>query len=153
MVLFFAMIGFFTVAVANEARGSASGLIVYNRPLCFCCKRWIGHLKDSGLQVSAVLKLDMEKVKRQWGIPKGMEACHTAVWHERYIFEGHVPAVYIRKFLASPPEGSVGLLVPGMPVGSPGMEAQGAFAPYNIYLLLKNGDYRLYARVENPGAV
>ncbi|WP_299581189.1 DUF411 domain-containing protein [uncultured Microbulbifer sp.] len=96
-----------------------------------------------------MFKIDMQAVKRKWGIPRGMEGCHTAVWKNRYVFEGHVPASYVQGFLASPPEGGVGLIVTGMPVGSPGMEDRDKFEPYNIYLLLQGGDYRLYARIES----
>ncbi|WP_234994856.1 DUF411 domain-containing protein [Microbulbifer donghaiensis] len=92
----------------------------------------------------------MSKVKEQWGLPEGMTSCHTAVWHGKYVFEGHVPARLINKFLADPPEGSFGLTVPGMPDGSPGMYRGGEFEPYNVYLLLSGGDYRFYTRIEKP---
>ncbi|MFA0812132.1 DUF411 domain-containing protein [Microbulbifer epialgicus] len=105
----------------------------------------MSHLEDNELQVSSIFKVNMQMVKRQWRIPKGMEGCHTAVWQGRYVFEGHVPAQYIQQFLDSPPEDGIGLVVPGMPEGSPGME--GEFEPYIIYLLLENGDYRFYTRV------
>jgi len=140
-------------ATAEESGGDTSDFVVYKHPLCFCCKKWIKHLQDNKLQASSIFKVDMQAIKRQWGIPRGMEGCHTAVWQGRFVFEGHVPAQYIQKFLASPPEGGIGLIVPGMPIGSPGMEVKNQFESYNIYLLLRDGDYRLYARIENPDAV
>ncbi|WP_226646677.1 DUF411 domain-containing protein [Microbulbifer variabilis] len=138
--------------VAAEGTDDTAALIVYKHPLCFCCNKWITHLKENNLEATSVFKVNMQGVKRKWGIPRGLEGCHTAVWHDKYIFEGHVPALHIQKFLAAPPDGSVGLMVAGMPVGSPGMEMEDGekFEPYNIYLLLKNGDYRLYARIEKP---
>ncbi|WP_444939281.1 DUF411 domain-containing protein [Microbulbifer sp. JMSA002] len=133
-----------------ESGDDAAKLIVYKHPLCFCCKKWMAHLKEKDFTATSVFKVNMQEVKRKWGIPRGMEGCHTAVWRDQYVFEGHVPAMYIQNFLASPPVGSVGLIVSGMPVGSPGMEDGEKFEPYNIYLLLQNGDYRLYARIEKP---
>ncbi|WP_444945099.1 DUF411 domain-containing protein [Microbulbifer sp. VTAC004] len=141
---------FVSAAIAEQ---DDDKIIVYKHPLCFCCKKWVSHLRENQLQASSVFKVDMQAVKKQWGVPKGMEGCHTAVWQGRYVFEGHVPAQFIQKFLTSPPKDSVGLMVPGMPIGSPGMEAKDKFEPYNIYLLLQDGDYRLYARIEDPRAI
>ncbi|WP_444922615.1 DUF411 domain-containing protein [Microbulbifer sp. CnH-101-G] len=140
------------IAIA-ESTSNTAAMVVYKHPLCFCCNKWITHLKENDLETTSVFKVDMQGVKRKWGIPRGMEGCHTAIWHDRYVFEGHVPALHIQKFLASPPEGSVGLIVAGMPIGSPGMEDGEKFEPYNIYLLLKGGDYRLYARIEKPDEI
>ncbi|SHE61965.1 Uncharacterized conserved protein [Microbulbifer donghaiensis] len=136
---------------AEPATGTADdALTVYKHRLCFCCKRWIEHLNANGLQAQVAYRGNMSKVKEQWGLPEGMTSCHTAVWHGKYVFEGHVPARLINKFLADPPEGSFGLTVPGMPDGSPGMYRGGEFEPYNVYLLLSGGDYRFYTRIEKP---
>lgn len=130
---------------------NSDGFVVYKNPLCFCCKKWIRHLESGGLNTKVSNRIDMSEIKGQRGVPQGMGSCHTAVWHGKYVFEGHVPARYIQQFLADPPEGSFGLAVPGMPVGSPGMYDGKNFEPYTIYLLLRGGDYRFYARVEKPG--
>ncbi|MCO1334346.1 DUF411 domain-containing protein [Microbulbifer sp. OS29] len=137
-----------TLSTGGESEQKAGVFVVYKHPLCFCCTKWVNHLKENNISVSTSLELDMGTIRKQWGIPRGMEGCHTAVWHNKYVFEGHVPASYIQKFLLAPPEGGIGLLVPGMPVGSPGMEVDGKFEAYNIYLLLEGGDYRPFARVE-----
>ncbi|WP_404931997.1 DUF411 domain-containing protein [Microbulbifer hainanensis] len=92
----------------------------------------------------------MSEIKGQWGVPQGMGSCHTAVWQQKYVFEGHVPARFIRQYLSNPPKGSFGLTVPGMPEGSPGMYDGKKFEPYNIYLLMRGGDYQFYKRVEHP---
>jgi len=141
------------VALGTGAAGAAESteadiLTVYKHPLCFCCKKWIEHLNREGIGTRVVNSMDMSEVKGRWGLPRGMESCHTAIWHDQYVFEGHVPARYIRQYLEKPPEGSFGLTVPGMPAGSPGMYNGGDFEPYNIYLLLRGGDYRFFARVE-----
>jgi hypothetical protein len=125
-------------------------LVVYKHPLCFCCKKWIKHLEQNGLQTRSVNATDTAQVKTQWGVPNSMQSCHTAVWQNKYVFEGHVPARYIRQYLQNPPENSIGLTVPGMPSGSPGMYDGGEFSPYTIYLLQKDGDYRFFATVKTP---
>lgn len=122
---------------------------VYKHPLCFCCNKWISHIDHSGMSVRGVNTTDMAGVRAQWGIPDGMASCHTGVVNGTYVFEGHIPARYVREYLKNPPEGSIGLAVPGMPAGSPGMYTGGEFAPYNIYLLLPDGNYRFYTRVES----
>ncbi|MCX2779410.1 DUF411 domain-containing protein [Microbulbifer thermotolerans] len=125
-------------------------MVVYKHPLCFCCKKWIRYLEEKGLDVQPISRMDMRGVKGHWHLPPGMTSCHTAVWRQQYVFEGHVPARYIRRFLLDPPPGALGLAVPGMPVGSPGMYDGKTFEPYTIYLLLRDGDYRYYTRVEAP---
>lgn len=122
-------------------------LTVFKHRFCFCCKDWIEHLQSAGMSPAVTNRSDMGKVKSQWAIPEGFGSCHTAVWRDRYVFEGHVPARLIRQFLSDPPENALGLSVPGMPEGSPGMYKGKDFEPYNVYLLLLGGDYQLYARV------
>lgn len=135
---------------AATTAATAQKLTVYKNPLCFCCKRWMKHLHQAGIETEVVNTTHMSEVKGQWGVPEGMHSCHTAVWQQKYVFEGHVPARYIRQYLSNPPEGSFGLTVPGMPIGSPGMEQGEKFEPYNIYLLMRGGDYRFYKRVKQP---
>ena len=84
-------------------------------------------------------------------LPK-WQSCHTAVTKGGYVFEGHIPAKYIEQFLASPPEGALGLAVPGMPLGSPGMEMGGRFTPYDIVLMNKDGSSSVFAHVPSAAA-
>jgi hypothetical protein len=161
----FLMTALLLSAVQLQAQGTSSNesaavavmqlsepLVVHKGPLCFCCRKWIAHLHNQGIETEVDNTTNMGKIKGQWGIPSGMHSCHTAVLQQKYVFEGHVPARYIRKYLSAPPEGSFGLTVPGMPEGSPGMYDGRTFEPYNIYLLMHGGDYRFYARVEKPEA-
>lgn len=151
VLVLMAMIGAAYVSASEPVPAAHSDVFtVYKHPLCFCCKKWVQHLNHAGLQTDVAYRGDMSKVKGVWGVPQGMESCHTAVWHGEYVFEGHVPARFIRQFLAAPPEGSFGLSVPGMPEGSPGMYDGGEFEPYVVYLLLRGGDYRFYAKVDKP---
>ncbi|WP_250460754.1 DUF411 domain-containing protein [Microbulbifer litoralis] len=134
----------------SREAGLAEPLLVHKGPFCFCCKKWIAHLNREGIETEVDNATNMSEIKGQWAIPEGMHSCHTAVLDGKYVFEGHVPARFIRKYLGNPPEGSYGLTVPGMPKGSPGMYEGKDFKPYNIYLLMRGGDYRFYARVEKP---
>ncbi|SDK17666.1 DUF411 domain-containing protein [Microbulbifer yueqingensis] len=125
---------------------------VYKHRFCRCCGKWVDHLESRGLQVPVINSSNEELsvLKGEWRIPNGMQGCHTGVVQDKYVFEGHVPARLIRQFLSSPPPDSLGLMVPGMPEGSPGMYGGGGFKPYIVYLLMRNGDYRFYARIEEP---
>lgn len=145
-------------STTNSTTGSAGGqgarsdIVVYKSPFCLCCKEWMAHLEGNAFSVSSVNGLDTAEVKQQWGIHPSMQGCHTGVWNNQYVFEGHVPARLIRKFLANPPKGSIGLAVPGMPKGSPGMYRGGDFEPYVVYAIQANGEYRFYEKVTAPEA-
>ena len=93
---------------------------VYKSPTCGCCVKWIDHLEDHGFRVEAVDVIDTRALKREHGVPGPLQACHTARV-EGYVVEGHVPAPDIVRLLKERPEVK-GLTVPGMPIGSPGME-------------------------------
>ena len=81
-----------------------------------------------------------------------MRSCHTAVTSDGYVFEGHVPAKYIAQFLANPPSEAIGLAVPGMPMGSPGMEYQNKFSPYQVMQINKDGSTAVYAEGDSANA-
>jgi hypothetical protein len=91
-------------------------------------------------------------VKHDLGVLPEWQSCHTAVTKEGFVFEGHVPAKFIEQFLAAPPEGALGLAVPGMPLGSPGMEMGERFTPYDIVQMNKDGSSRVFARVGSAAA-
>ena len=92
------------------------------------------------------LKLRLTKTAAFLGIPNELQSCHTGTI-DGYVFEGHVPAATIGRFLAAPPEGAYGLSVPGMPIGSPGMEMGERLDPYAVILLSKDGQHRVYERI------
>lgn len=126
-------------------------LTVYKTPTCGCCGKWVEHIEDAGFAVKVREMNDLSAIKRSSGIAPTHQSCHTAVAEDGgYVFEGHVPAQYIEAFLADPPEGARGLVVPAMPVGSPGMEYGDQFAPYDVLLLNSDGSYAVYARVTGP---
>ncbi len=121
---------------------------VYKDANCGCCKEWINHAKDNGMSTTAQNVTDLAVIKDQSSIPNNMRSCHTAVTTDGYVFEGHVPAKYVAQFLANPPTQALGLAVPSMPMGSPGMEYQNKFDPYQIMQINKDGSSEVYATIE-----
>ena len=112
-------------------------IIVYKSPTCGCCSKWEDHLRTAGFQVESKISDQMDSVKKKQGIPAELQSCHTGVV-SGYVIEGHVPATSIKKLLALKPKGVKGLAVPGMPMGSPGME--GPYSEkYDVIRFEKNG--------------
>ncbi|MEC5210778.1 hypothetical protein RCH20_001857 [Psychrobacter sp. PL15] len=123
---------------------------VYKDANCGCCKEWVGHAEDNGLSATTQHPKDLSLFKERYGVPNEMRACHTTVTTDGYVFEGHVPAKHMAQFLANPPVQAIGLAVPGMPVGSPGMEYQGKFMPYKVMQLNNDGSTQVYVAIESP---
>ena len=145
-IAFLAMLPSFTVARRAYAAGTAPNITVTKDPNCGCCGGWVEHLKAEGFAVEVIESASVNRVKAKLGVPKDLASCHTAEI-EGYVIEGHVPATAIRRLLSEKPQAK-GLAVPGMPVGSPGMEVAGA--PADIYDVLLFGAFgkRVFARFE-----
>jgi hypothetical protein len=90
----------------------------------------------------------MSLIKDTHNVPKLYRSCHTSITKDGYVFEGHIPAKVIKKYLDEKPEDTIGLVVPGMPLGSPGMEYQGKFNPYDVFLIHKDGTLSKYMKLE-----
>lgn len=116
---------------------------VYKSATCGCCTRWIEHLEQNGFTVQAHNVDDLPAIKQQHGVSAELASCHTAVV-DGYVIEGHVPASDIERLLAERPA-LKGLAVPGMPVGSPGME-QGPYKDRYTVVGFSGNQYSLYAR-------
>ena len=127
-------------------------LNVYKDVNCGCCVGWIDHMHDKGFASKINHPRNLNGVKHDLGVLPEWQSCHTAVTKEGFVFEGHVPAKFIEQFLAAPPEGALGLAVPGMPLGSPGMEMGERFKPYDIVQMNKDGSSRIFARVGSAAA-
>jgi hypothetical protein len=113
-------------------------------PSCGCCEAWVEHLRGQGFPVNVTETAEMSRVKARLGVPQALASCHTAEVGG-YVIEGHVPAAEIKRLLAERPAGR-GLAVPGMPVGSPGMEVEGTEPDtYEVVLFGANGQ-RTFAR-------
>lgn len=125
---------------------ASSGLepvTVYKSPTCGCCKKWVQHLKNNGFEVSAIDRNDMVSIKAQSGIPRELASCHTAMVGG-YVIEGHVPANDIKRLLTERPKIS-GLSVPGMPMGSPGMEGSRK-DNYQVITFSESGENTVFSR-------
>ena len=125
-------------------------LNVYKHPSCGCCDDWVQHMEQAGYALQPRNTDKLSEIKQLAGVPADSQSCHTAVSSAGYVFEGHVPARYIDAFLADPPQGALGLAVPGMPVGSPGMEMDGRFDPYEVLQINSDGSTRVFATVTGP---
>lgn len=118
-------------------------ITVYKDPNCGCCNNWVAHLIRHGYRVVEKNSSEMTEIKRGLGVPQALESCHTAVV-AGYVVEGHVPAPDIKRLLKQKPK-VVGLAVPGMPVGSPGMEGSRVEA-YSVLAFDKAGKTEVFAK-------
>ena len=118
-------------------------ITVYKSTTCKCCDKWVDHLRDAGFTVTSQNSSDMNIIKSSTGVKPKLQSCHTALV-EGYVIEGHVPASDIRRLIQERPAVS-GLTVPGMPIGSPGME--GPYKdPYDVLTFDQKGQTKVYAR-------
>ena len=124
-------------------------LNVYKEITCGCCVGWIEHMDEHGYQSTVSHPANINQVKLDLGLQPQFHSCHTAVTASGYIFEGHIPEKYIDMFLADPPENAMGLAVPGMPIGGPGMEIGDRFTPYKILLLRRDGYAEVFAEINS----
>lgn len=130
---------------ASAAAATLPPLTVRKHPTCGCCSVWIEHVREAGFPVEAHDVEDMAAVKDGAGVPQAMGSCHTAEVGG-YFIEGHVPAADIARLLRERPAAR-GLAVPGMPLGSPGMEhPDGIVHPYKVMLVLEDGSTREFSR-------
>lgn len=117
-------------------------ITVYKDPSCGCCKSWIEHLIRHGFRVDAKDTSEMTGIKRTLGVPEALSSCHTGVVNG-YLIEGHVPAADIARLLKEKPK-VAGLAVPGMPMGSPGMEGPRT-QHYQVLSFDKAGKTKIFA--------
>ena len=122
----------------------ATAMQVYKTPTCGCCAKWVEHVKAAAFAPDVHEMADVSPVKTKAGVPTALQSCHTALV-EGYVIEGHVPADVIRQLLREKPK-IAGLAVPGMPIGSPGMEQGGRVDPYEVIAFTKDGKTSTYAK-------
>ncbi|MBL8573013.1 MAG: DUF411 domain-containing protein [Hyphomicrobiaceae bacterium] len=117
---------------------------VHRDPSCGCCEAWVAHVKRAGFDARIEVSEDIDAVKQRLGVPASLASCHTAEI-DGYLLEGHVPAEIVARLLAERPA-IRGLAVPGMPVGSPGMETPGmAPEPFQVIAFAANGRTSVFA--------
>ena len=120
----------------NAAAAAEPVITVHKDPNCGCCSGWVQHLQKGGFPTKVMETSDLDAVKRRLGVPDDLAACHTAEV-SGYVIEGHVPVSALKRLLAEKPN-ATGLAVPGMPIGSPGMEG-GTPEKYDVVLFGQNG--------------
>ncbi|MEX0600353.1 MAG: DUF411 domain-containing protein [Rhodothermales bacterium] len=133
-------VGFITMR--DSSGQDLPSVTVYKSPTCGCCSKWVDHLEASGFTVNAIDTDEGALIKARYGVPGDLRSCHTALV-DGYVIEGHVPAEEIKRMLAEDAE-MAGLAVPGMPMGSPGMEGPRSEA-YDILAFQKDGSRAVYA--------
>ena len=146
----FLMLGlapFVVRAAAPTAAHAAAhaNIVVYKSESCGCCKLWVQHLLQAGFTVQAHNVDNLGPIKERVGVPAGKGSCHTAEVGG-YFLEGHVPADDVKRLLKEKPAAK-GLTVPGMPLGSPGMEVpSGQVDPYEVLLVRRDGSTSVYSK-------
>lgn len=132
------------VEVDIVQQGALPLMTVYKSPNCGCCKLWVDHMQKSGFKVSVIDTEDLNPIKLKLGVPASLGSCHTAKVGD-YFVEGHVPASDVKRLLAQKPD-ALGISVPGMPMGSPGMEVPtGETQPYSVTLVKKDGSESIFS--------
>lgn len=121
----------------------AANPITYKSPTCGCCNEWVEHMNDHGFTIETVDTQDLNRIKKQYGIDHQLASCHTTIIDD-YVFEGHIPADDIKRFLKEKPQ-LTGLAVPGMPIGSPGMEYGDRKDPYQVIGFSETGMPTIYS--------
>ena len=130
--------------IACVQAAAAATIEVVKSPYCGCCTQWIEYLRHEGFDVNVTEAEDLTPAARALGVPDELRSCHTASI-EGYAIEGHVPAEDIRRLLAERPD-AAGIAVPGMPIGSPGMEQGDRRQAYETILFRRDGRRQVFAR-------
>jgi hypothetical protein len=125
------------------ASARAATPVFYRSPGCGCCQVWTERMAEAGLPVALEDSSDLAALSARLGIPQGLEGCHVGEIGG-YVISGHVPPADVKRLLAEKPD-ALGLVVPGMPVGSPGMEMGGRTERYDVLLLARNGATSVFA--------
>lgn len=131
---------------SDQPETGSAVMTVYKSPTCGCCAKWIDHLEADGFMVEVRDVGNLGEIKQEMGVPRNMSSCHTGRIGD-YVIEGHVPAEDIRRLLVERPDVH-GLAVPGMPIGSPGMEQGGRQEAYKVYAFAPSGSSDIFAQYE-----
>jgi len=127
---------------ADTLSSEALEITSYRNPNCGCCHSWLEHLKAEGFTVKDNVTKNLEPIKTKNNIPQDLMACHTAVING-YLVEGHIPASNIKRLIKDKPN-VAGIAVPGMPIGSPGMESGDMKEPYTVFTFTDQGETEVY---------
>ena len=135
-----------STSVVAAAEMSKPTIEVWKSATCACCGKWVEHLEENGfaVTVNAASPSMLDRIKRKAGIGRTPASCHTGKI-DGYVIEGHVPASDVKRLITEKPE-AIGLSVPGMPAGSPGMEQGGKTEAYDVLLVKRDGTTEIFAR-------
>ena len=122
-------------------------MTVYRSPSCGCCGVWIEHAQKHGFKIKDIKTNEMEALKQKYNIPAELASCHTTIING-YVMEGHIPADDIKRFLAQKPD-MTGLAVPGMPIGTPGMEAKNIKQPFQVLAFNDKGKVEVFKEYQS----
>ena len=131
-----------TVGIDGQS-AIAAELTVFRSPTCGCCSLWIDHMEQAGFTVRDEVTEDMTAVKQEYRLPQNLASCHTTL-ADGYVIEGHIPAADVQRLLAEKPD-IAGIAVPGMPIGSPGMESGNYVEPYTVFSFTDTGETAAFA--------
>lgn len=143
-LLFIVIIFFSSESLLLADDGLAKNIIVYKNPECTCCNKWIKYLEERDYNVTAIDTLDIFAEKKRLGVPPEIKACHTAVI-DGYVVEGHLTHRDIKRLLLFRPD-IKGIAVPGMPIGTPGMERGNTIEPYNVMSFDEEGNIEVFVK-------
>lgn len=140
----FLFASFAATLLARPGFAASGQVLVFKSPTCGCCAAWVTHMQQAGFTVESrdVSQQALGAIKAQAGVPRALSSCHTA-FVDGYFIEGHVPAPDVARLLSERP-GALGLTVPGMPIGSPGMEMGDRRDPFDSLLVLKGGGTQVF---------
>ena len=122
-------------------------MTVYRSPSCGCCGLWVEHARKHGFNIKDIKTEEMEALKQKYNIPTELASCHTTII-DGYVMEGHIPADDIKRFLQKKPE-FAGLAVPGMPIGTPGMEASNIKQPFQVLAFNHKGEIEVFKEYQS----
>lgn len=143
MIAVFLLTSLIAAAIAYTEPAAAADITVFKSPHCGCCDKWVDYLQENGFSVAVEKRQDIYALKRELGIKPQFQSCHTAVAGD-YVLEGHISVIDIRRLLEEKPD-IRGLAVPGMPMGSPGMEGPRK-DPYSVISIDKEGKASVFSR-------
>lgn len=129
-----------TTAFASD--GLVKDIVVYKNPECGCCTKWVKYLQDNNYNVTIEHTRDVLALKKRLGVPEKLAACHTAVI-DGYVVEGHITHRDIKRLLLFRPDVK-GIAVPGMPIGTPGMESGSTVQSYNVMSFDEQGTVEVF---------
>jgi len=152
-MLFANTINVHRIIAATQENINIPKVVSYRSASCGCCKKWINHLRDNGLEVVDNIVEDVSVIKKQYQIPNNLRSCHSAQI-SNYTIEGHVPIESINKLFREKPNID-GIVVPGMPLGSPGMEMHSHeshshdYENYKVVSFSKTGKTKLFDNISH----